>query len=110
MAVDCALDPPVRLPIAPKPVTIHEVSALTPTDEELLERVGSRDHDAFALLYRRYSRSVLGLALRRLRDRGRAEDGLPATLTAIWRAARTYKRERGAAAPWLFAVARNSIS
>lgn len=110
MAVDCALDSPVRLPIPRKVATIPAVSAASLTDEELLERVGRRDRDAFEALYRRYARSVLGLALRRLGDRGRAEDALQETFTAIWRAAATYKRERGAAAPWLFAVARNSIS
>lgn len=110
MAVDCVLDPPVRLPFEPKPVTISGVSAVNPTDEELLQRVGHRDHAAFETLYRRYSRSVLGLALRRLGDRGRAEDALQETFTAIWRAAKTYRPERGKAAPWLFAVARNSIS
>src|SRR5579864_6779125 len=110
MAIDCVLDRPFRLPTAAKAATIHEVSAVNPTDENLLERVGRRDHDAFEVLYRRYSRSVLGLALRRLGDRGRAEDALQETFTAIWRAAKTYKPERGPAAPWLFAVARNSIS
>src|SRR5437016_3680630 len=110
MATELALDPPCRLPTAPKAATIHEVSDLRPTDEELLERVGRRDRDAFEVLYRRYSRSVLGLALRRLGDRGRAEDALQETFTSIWRAAATYKPERGAAAPWLFAVARNSIA
>jgi len=108
--MDCALDSPFRLPTAAKVATIPEVSAIDPTDENLLERVGRRDHDAFELLYRRYSRSVLGLALRRLGDRGRAEDALQETFTAIWRAAKTYRPERGPAAPWLFAVARNSIS
>jgi RNA polymerase sigma-70 factor (ECF subfamily) len=110
MAMDCALDPPVALAVASRVPTISNVSAIDPTDEELLERVGRRDHDAFEALYKRYSRSVLGLALRRLGDRGRAEDALQETFTAIWRAAKTYKPERGKAAPWLFAVARNSIS
>src|SRR5436190_12055940 len=110
MAAEYALDPPFRLPIPRKAATIPEVSAMSPTDEELLQRVGRRDHGAFETLYRRYARSVLGLALRRLGDRGRAEDALQETFTAIWRAAATYKPERGAAAPWLFAVARNSIA
>jgi len=110
MAMDYALDRPVCLPTVSRVRSISEVTALNPTDEELLERVGRRDHDAFEALYKRYSRSVLGLALRRLGDRGRAEDALQETFTAIWRAARTYKPERGKAAPWLFAVARNSIS
>jgi RNA polymerase sigma-70 factor (ECF subfamily) len=110
MAADYALDRPFRLPTARKVASIPKVSAISPTDEELLERVGRRDADAFETLYRRYSRSVLGLALRRLGDRGRAEDALQETFTAIWRAAKTYKPERGPAAPWLFAVARNSIA
>jgi RNA polymerase sigma-70 factor (ECF subfamily) len=110
MVMDCALDRPFRLPTVTKAATMREVSELRPTDEDLLERVGRRDHDAFEVLYHRYSRSMLGLALRRLGDRGRAEDALQETFTAIWRAAKTYRPERGPAAPWLFAVARNSIS
>jgi RNA polymerase sigma-70 factor, ECF subfamily len=110
MVMDCALDRPFRLPTVTKAATMPQVSELRPTDEDLLERVGRRDRDAFEVLYRRYSRSMLGLALRRLGDRGRAEDALQETFTAIWRAAKTYRPERGPAAPWLFAVARNSIS
>lgn len=110
MAADYALDLPLRLPTVRKAATMPDVSAVSPTDEDLLERVGRRDRGAFEVLYKRYSRSVLGLALRRLGDRGRAEDALQETFAAIWRAAGTYKRDRGAAAPWLFAVARNSIA
>ena len=61
------------------------------------------------MLYRRYSRPVFGLALRRLGDRGRAEDAVQETFASIWRAARTYKPERGPGGPWLYAVARNAI-
>jgi RNA polymerase sigma-70 factor (ECF subfamily) len=52
---------------------------------------------------------VFGLALRRLGDRGRAEDAVQETFVSIWRAARTYRPERGPGAPWLYAVARNAI-
>jgi RNA polymerase sigma-70 factor (ECF subfamily) len=79
------------------------------TDAELLVRVAERDRDAFELLYHRYVRSMLGLALRRLRDRQRAEDAVQETFAAVWRSARSYKPERGPAAPWLYAVARNAI-
>jgi RNA polymerase sigma-70 factor (ECF subfamily) len=81
-----------------------------PSDGELLQRVGEGDRDAFEQLYRRYSRPVLGLALRRLGDRGRAEDAVQETFTSVWRSARSYKPERGPGAPWLYAVARNAIS
>ena len=79
------------------------------TDAELLARVADRDREAFELLYHRYVRSVFGLALRRLRDRQRAEDAVQETFTAVWRSAASYRPERGPAAPWLYAVARNAI-
>ena len=79
------------------------------TDTELLVRVADRDREAFEQLYHRYVRSVFGLALRRLRDRQRAEDAVQETFAAVWRSAGSYRPERGPAAPWLYAVARNAI-
>jgi RNA polymerase sigma-70 factor, ECF subfamily len=79
------------------------------SDAELLTRVADRDREAFELLYHRYVRSVFGLALRRLRDRQRAEDAVQETFAAVWRSASSYRPERGPAAPWLYAVARNAI-
>lgn len=79
------------------------------TDGELIERVAGGDRDAFAELYRRYTRPVLGLALRRLGDRGRAEDALQDAFAAIWRSAASYDRARGQGGAWLYTVARNAI-
>ena len=79
------------------------------SDGELIQRTGAGDRSAFDKLYRRYSRPVFGLALRRLGDRGRAEDAVQETFVSIWRSARTYKPERGPGAPWLYGVARNAI-
>jgi RNA polymerase sigma-70 factor (ECF subfamily) len=78
-------------------------------DAELLRRIAAGDRAAFEALYRRYVRPVFGLALRRLGDRGRAEDATQETFTAVWRAAGSYRPDRGPAAPWLYAVARNAI-
>ena len=80
------------------------------TDGQLIERVADGDRPAFEELYRRYGRAVLGLALRRLGDRGRAEDAAQDAFVAIWRSARTYDSGRGTGAPWLYAVARNAIT
>jgi RNA polymerase sigma-70 factor (ECF subfamily) len=79
------------------------------TDGELIVLVGEGDQSAFELLYRRYARPVFALALRRLGDRGRAEDAVQETFASVWRSARSYRRERGPGAPWLYAVARNAI-
>ena len=76
---------------------------------ELLARVAERDRTAFETLYSRYVRSVFGLALRRLGDRGHAEDAVQEAFTAIWRSASTYRPERGAAGGWVYTVARNAI-
>jgi len=78
-------------------------------DGELILRVAEHDGLAFAALYRRFARPVLGLAFRRLGDRQRAEDVTQETFAAIWRSAGTYRPERGPGAPWLYAVARNAI-
>ncbi len=80
-----------------------------PSDAELLARVGQRDREAFEILYGRYVRPVFGLALRRLGDRGYAEDAVQEAFAAIWRSASTYRPERGAAGGWLYTVARNAI-
>ena len=79
------------------------------SDGDLIKRVGGGDRNAFEVLYRRFARPVFGLALRRLGDRGRAEDAVQETFTSVWRSASTYRPERGPGAPWLYAVARNAI-
>jgi RNA polymerase sigma-70 factor, ECF subfamily len=104
------LDISCSLPQEGRVATMPKVDDLQPSDEELLARVGTGDRPAFEQLYKRYARTVLGLALRRLGDRGRAEEAAQETFTAVWRAASSYRPERGRAAPWLYAVARNAIS
>jgi RNA polymerase sigma-70 factor (ECF subfamily) len=97
------------LPVALQLATIQVVVPDPMTDGELIARVGEGDSGAFELLYRRYARPVFALALRRLGDRGRAEDAVQETFASVWRSARSYRQERGPGAPWLYAVARNAI-
>ena len=107
--MELALDS-MRLPRRSEPATIPAVAANDLSDGELISRTADGDRGAFDVLYRRYSRPVFGLALRRLGDRGRAEDAVQETFASIWRAARSYRPERGPGAPWLYAVARNAIT
>lgn len=103
-----ALSLRTSLPRVRQVATIRSV-AESVTDGELIARVGEGDPGAFELLYRRYARPVFALALRRLGDRGRAEDAVQETFASVWRSAASYRRERGPGAPWLYAVARNAI-
>jgi RNA polymerase sigma-70 factor (ECF subfamily) len=111
--MELTLDNPARLrPVPPPtsaPLPAGETSAGAESDTELLVRVADRDREAFEALYERYVRPVFGLALRRLRDRQRAEDATQETFAAVWRSAHSYRPERGPAAPWLYTVARNAI-
>ena len=103
MSQPVALPPPARLGQMPR-------GRMPGDDERLLTQVAKGDPWAFELLYQRYARPVLGLALRRLGDHGRAEDAVQETFVSVWRSASTYRPERGRATAWLYAVARNAIA
>jgi RNA polymerase sigma-70 factor, ECF subfamily len=103
--MELALDTPRLRAVPAQP----EAPPADLSDADLLVRVAGRDREAFEQLYHRYVRSIFGLALRRLRDRQRAEDAVQETFAAVWRSAGSYRPERGPAAPWLYAVARNAI-
>jgi RNA polymerase sigma-70 factor (ECF subfamily) len=102
--------PQARLRAVPSTETARPpLDAAVPSDADLLARVGEHDREAFEILYSRYVRPVFSLALRKLHDRGHAEDAVQEAFAAIWRSASTYRPERGAAGGWLYTVARNAI-
>ena len=110
--MELMLDTPARLRSVPPQQHTEQLKDDTRgriSDTDLLVRVAERDREAFELLYERYVRPIFGLALRRLRDRQRAEDAVQETFAAVWRSAQSYRPERGPAAPWLYTVARNAI-
>ena len=107
--MEIALETPARLRAVPTRSDAEPAPAELASDSDLLVRVAGRDREAFEVIYRRYIRSVFGLALQRLRDRERAEDAVQEMFAAVWRSASTYKPDRGPAAPWLYAIARNAI-
>jgi RNA polymerase sigma-70 factor (ECF subfamily) len=79
------------------------------SDEDLLELVAKRrDEAAFDELYRRYARAMHGVVRRLVGDHTRSEDVVQEAFTKAWRAAAGYRRERGPATGWLFAIARNA--
>lgn len=107
--MDAAIAARIDLPRHDGKVSIPRVVADPRTDAELLAQVADGDHGAFEELHRRYARSVLGIALRRIGDRGRAEDATQDTFASIWRSAARFDPTRGKATSWLFTIARNAI-
>src|SRR5689334_20464971 len=76
-------------------------------DHDVLVRLQRRDPEALAELYDRHGSMVFRLILRIVRDPGIAEDLVQETFLRVWNRASSFDPERGAAAPWLLAVARN---
>jgi RNA polymerase sigma-70 factor (ECF subfamily) len=96
------------LPATGTLVVVHHAGM---TDEELLERIArDRDPAAFDEVYARYSRAVYSLVRRVIRDAGASEDVVQDAFAAVWRAASSYRRDRGSATGWMFAIARNAAT
>ncbi|HEV8451534.1 MAG TPA: sigma-70 family RNA polymerase sigma factor [Gaiellales bacterium] len=92
-----------------QPFPLGQPARSSLSDEDLLELVATRqDEPAFDELYRRYARAVYGVGRRLIRDHARSEDAAQQAFINAWRFAAGYRRERGPATGWLFAIARNA--
>lgn len=76
-----------------------------PSGEDLMERLRERDSSALDLLFGRYARLVMGIALRTVRDHGEAEDAVQETFLYLYRKAALFDAERGSAKAWIIQVA-----
>jgi RNA polymerase sigma-70 factor, ECF subfamily len=76
-------------------------------DEDLMSLAGSGDAGAFAGLYDRHSRAAYSLAYRMMGERQTAEDLVQETFLQVWRAARSYRAERGSVRTWILSIAHN---
>ncbi len=76
-------------------------------ERELIAAVVRRDERALKQLYDRYGALVFTLALRKLGDRGQAEEVLQDVFFRCWTQAHTYRAEAGSVAAWLFGITRN---
>jgi RNA polymerase sigma factor (sigma-70 family) len=79
----------------------------TATDEELLVQPGAT---SFGLFYDRYFERVLLFFARRTRDAELAADLTAETFAAALSARPRYRRRRGAADSWLFAIAYHKLA
>jgi RNA polymerase sigma-70 factor (ECF subfamily) len=75
---------------------------------DLLRRVAEQaDPEAFHELFQTYGPRVKAYMMRRGADAATAEDLAQETLLTVWRRASLYVAEKGSAATWIFAIARN---
>src|SRR5260370_1490117 len=74
-------------------------------DEELMDRLKTNDASALHLLFDRYSRLVLGIALRILRDHGEAEEIVQDTYCYLYQKALLFDSSKGTAKGWIVQVA-----
>jgi RNA polymerase sigma-70 factor (ECF subfamily) len=83
------------------------VDYTTLQDNELMDRLCSRDLRAFEALYDRYGDLVYSVALRVVGDTYVAEDITQDVFLRVWRRPEQFDLERGKFVTWLLSVARN---
>jgi RNA polymerase sigma-70 factor (ECF subfamily) len=76
-------------------------------DEDLISLAGDGDAQAFAVLYDRHSRAAYSLAYRMMNGRQAAEDLAQDAFLKVWRAATSYRADRGGVRTWILSIVRN---
>ncbi len=88
-----------------EPVSEPARVATPPDDEHLLVQVQSGDREALGILFVRYSRSVLSVGRRILRDRAEAEDLVHDVFLFVLDKSMLFNPHKGSARAWLARVA-----
>ncbi len=83
----------------------HQYRLLADTD--LIALVEDDDSEAFTTLYERHSRAAYSLAYKMAAEHGTAEDLVQEAFLEAWRAAASYKAEKGSVRTWVLSIVRN---
>ncbi|WP_443046105.1 ECF RNA polymerase sigma factor SigK [Streptomyces sp. NBC_00335] len=73
--------------------------------EEVMERVGHGDKDAFTVLYDAVAAMVFGIAVKVVRDRAQSEEVAQEVMIDLWRQAARYHPEQGTVRTWVAMIA-----
>ena len=73
-------------------------------DEDLISLTVDEDTQAFAALYDRHSKAAYSLAYRMMGERQAAEDLVQEAYLQAWRAAGSYRAERGSVRTWILSI------
>lgn len=76
-------------------------------DEYLIASVQDRNAESFATLYDRYGQEAYSLAYRMMREPQTAEDLVQEAFLQVWRAAGSYRAERGSVRTWILSIVHN---
>jgi len=83
--------------------------AISYTEEHaLLERVQRGDRQAFGKLYDRYAPALLGLILRIVGEREKAESVLQGAFLIMWEKIKTFEPSKGPLFTWMLSIARSA--
>jgi RNA polymerase sigma-70 factor (ECF subfamily) len=80
-------------------------TARYPSDEEVMARLHANDSNALNLLFDRYSRLVLRIALRILHDYGEAEDVVQEAFFHVFQQTKLFDPSKGSAKAWIVQIA-----
>ena len=83
----------------------EKVAASGQSDEDAIARLQARDSTALNLLFDRYARLVLSIALRILRDYGEAEEVVQDVFFYVYQKASLFEPARGSAKAWIVQIA-----
>jgi RNA polymerase sigma-70 factor (ECF subfamily) len=76
-------------------------------DEDLISLTDGGDAQAFAALYDRHGRVAYSLAYRMMGERQATEDLVQEAFLKVWRAAGSYRVERGSVRSWILSIVHN---
>jgi RNA polymerase sigma-70 factor (ECF subfamily) len=84
---------------------LHYSGLASRSDEDLMVHLRAGQYDALAVLFDRYHRLVLNIALRILRDAGEAEDLMQSVFLEILRCAAQFDAAKGTTKVWILQYA-----
>ena len=98
--------PFVRAGTSQSSVTVADkVEVRNQSDEEALARLQARDSSALDLLFDRYARLVLSIAVRILHDYGEAEEIVQEVFFYVYRKSALFEPSKGTAKAWIVQIA-----
>jgi RNA polymerase sigma-70 factor (ECF subfamily) len=95
----------------PPDVAGSSLPAASPSDEAVLEQICHGSAEALSVLFRRYARTIRGVAYNVLRDTGEADDLLQDIFLLVHRLCGTFNSSKGPARFWILQMTyRRAIS